>query len=549
MKSHINENILKKSISKPITWWSFGLLSIAIVLVFVFPEVSAHYIGKTRTAITAYMTWYFTLLATSALIFCIWLAFSKYGKIRLGGDNAKPEYSNFAWYSMLIACGEGVGLIFWGIAEPLLLFGDSKFAEPKSAEAISSSIEWSYFHWGVHAWAIYCIVAVVLAFSIHNCNKPLNFHNAISDMFPTVWRAPVSITVEVIAIITTVLGLATSFGFAALQFNTGLNFAFGIDISVSFQMAFMVAIAGMTILSQRKGLNKGMRLISETNSWLSIVLLSVFFIFGPTIYIISLFFETVGTYLSSLFAMGLWNDSYSFIGGVGAWNESWMGNWTTFIWCWGAFSFAPFVAAFIAKVSRGRTIKEFLIGGIAGPSLIVMVWVVINGGTAIATDILVGGIVDATQANPAAGLFTTIEKFSYEWITPILSIVAIVLIATFYITSLDGGTYSLSSMLHEEKEGKASQNAGSKYRIGLSLMITVVASVLLLAGGTTVLASLQTGAMIAAVPFSVVAILGVVNLVRRLKLYESGLDTVDSEKKLEAEKSEGAPDCSLVRYD
>lgn len=545
MENHMNESMLKKSITKPITWWSFGLLSLAIVLVFAFPEVSAYYIGETRTAITAYMTWYFTLLATSALIFCVWLAFSRYGKIRLGGDNAKPEYSNFAWYSMLIACGEGVGLIFWGIAEPLLLFGDSKFAEPKSAEAISSSIEWSYFHWGVHAWAIYCIVAVVLAFSIHNCKKPLNFHNAVADLFPASLRSPVSVTVEVIAIITTVLGLATSFGFAALQFNTGLNFAFGTDISVSFQVAFMVAIAGMTILSQRSGLNKGMLFISETNSWLSIVLLSVFFIFGPTIYIISLFFESVGSYFSSLFAMGLWNDSYSFIGGAGAWNESWMGNWTTFIWCWGAFSFAPFVAAFIAKVSRGRTIKEFLIGGIAGPSLIVMVWVVINGGTAIATDILVGGVVDATQANPAAGLFTTIEKFSsFEWISPILSLVAIVLIATFYITSLDGGTYSLSSMLHEEKEGKASQNAGYRYRIGLALMIATVAAVLLLAGGKTVLASLQTGAMIAAVPFSVVVILGVVNLVRRLRVYENSMGGIASESQSEVLQSEETTVCT-----
>ncbi|MEH6578017.1 MAG: BCCT family transporter [Amphritea sp.] len=474
------------------------------------------------------------------MIFCVWLAFSKYGKIRLGGVDAKPEYSNFAWYSMLIACGEGVGLIFWGIAEPLLLFGDSKFAEPKSAEAISSSIEWSYFHWGIHAWGIYCIVAVVLAFSIHNCKKPLNFHSAIADLFPETIRNPISVIIEVIAIITTVLGLATSFGFAALQFNTGLNFAFGLDISVAFQVAFMVTIAGITILSQRSGLNKGMRLISETNSWLSIVLLSVFVIFGPTVYIISLFFETTGTYLSSLFAMGLWNDSYSFIGGVDAWNESWMGNWTTFIWCWGAFSFAPFVAAFIAKVSRGRTISEFLIGGIAGPSLIVMVWVVINGGTAIATDILVGGIVDATQANPAAGLFKTIENFSYEWIGSILSIVAIVLIATFYITSLDGGTYSLSSMLHEEKEEKVSKNAGYKYRIGLSLMIAVVASVLLLAGGKTVLASLQTGAMIAAVPFSVVVILAVVNFVRRLKAYENSMGGIPSETQNEAIQIEEA---------
>ncbi|MEH6626514.1 MAG: BCCT family transporter [Motiliproteus sp.] len=521
LSSSISTNDKRPDITKAITFVSFGLLSMAIILVFLFPESSANYISSIRTGITAYMSWYFSLLATSALLFCIWVVFSKYGKIRLGGDNAKPEYSNFAWYSMLIACGEGVGLIFWGIAEPVLLFGDSKFAEPKSAEAISSSISWSYFHWGIHAWAIYCVVALVLAFSIHNLKKPLNFHSAIIDMFPKKFWKPVGIAIEVIAVITTVLGLATSFGFAALQFNTGLNFAFGTDISVTFQIAFMVGIALITILSQRSGLNKGMRLISETNSWLSIALLSAFLILGPTVYILSLFLETSGEYLSSLFAMGMWTDSYSFIDGVDSWSDSWMGVWTTFIWCWGAFSFAPFVAAFIAKVSRGRTLSEFLIGGIVGPSIIVMVWVVINGGTAIATDILVGGITEATQSNPAAGLFMTIEKFSYDWVAPILSAIAIILIATFYITSLDGGTYSLSSMLHEDEEGPASSNKGYKYRIALSAMIALVASVLLLAGGKTVLASLQTGAMIAAVPFSLVVILAIINFVRRLKIYDA----------------------------
>ena len=505
-------------ITKPITWGSFCLLGLAIILVFMLPEASAYYIGEIRTAITAYMTWYFVLLATGALVFCTWVAISKYGKIRLGGEDARPEYSNFAWYSMLIACGEGVGLIFWGMAEPILLFGDSKFAEPKSVEAISASITWSYFHWAIHAWCIYIIVALVLAYSMHNCNRPLNFHNAVSDFFPQRFRKSTSITVEVIAVMTTVLGLATSFGFAALQFNTGLNFAFGIDISVTFQMAFMIGIAAITILSQRSGLNKGMRLISETNSWLSIVLLVTFFTFGPTVYILSLFVETTGEYLSSFFAMGMWTDSYSFVGGIDSWSDNWMGLWTTFIWCWGAFSFAPFVAAFIARISKGRTIREFLVGGIVGPSAIVMVWVVINGGTAIATDLTIGGgIVEATQANPAAGLFTTIEKFSYAWVTPLLSAVAIILIATFYITSLDGGTYSLSSMLHDEKENTGGQNTGYKYRIGLSIMIATVASVLLLAGGETVLASLQTGAMIAAVPFSIVVIFAVLNFCKRLQ--------------------------------
>lgn len=479
-----------------------------IVWVLANPVGAAAAISEMRTFVTGKFTWLFILYSVFTVVVCIWLAMSKVGKIRLGGPNAKPQHSKFAWYSMLFACGQGIGLIFWSVAEPIMLRDENPVIPAGPSGGAEGAIVWTYFHWGLTAWAMYCVVAVCLAYSHHNLGKTLTFREATVDILPRWSRRGAGVVVELLAIIATVLGLATSFGFAAMQFSSGITSVTGIAASPVMWFMVILIFAGVTSVSAIVGINKGMARISSVNSILSIVLVVAVLIFGPTLFIISNMSQTFGSFMANFVDMSMWTDSGLAATTLTSWQDSWNGWWTVFIWCW-VIAFSPFVAGFIARISRGRTIREFVLGVTVIPTLIVMVWVAVIGSAAIYYDDKSDRAISAAVvADTSAGLFAMLDAVPV--VGTILLVVATILVATYYVTSLDSGIYALSEFV------SAPHKSGPVFRVVLVLSVGTVTTVLLTLGGTAVVDTVQTGTIIGAFPFSFVILLMIVNLIRRL---------------------------------
>lgn len=490
------------------------ILLIATVLMN--PDGVASVISELRTLVTGGFTWLFVVYSLFAVAVCAWLIFSKVGsRVRLGGPNAKPEYSNFAWYSMLFACGQGIGLIFWSVAEPIMLRDESPVVQTLGANVAGNGLVWSYFHWGFTAWAMYCVVAVCLAYSHHNLGKTLTFREATVDLLPKWARGGAGVVIELLAIMATILGLSTSFGFAAMQFSSGLTSFTGLSSGPALWLFVIIGFGTVAAISAFFGINKGMRLLSETNSILSIVLVVAVFVFGPTVFILSNMTESFGAYVMNFVAMSFWTDASSTAKELGSWKDSWNGWWTVFIWCW-VIAFSPFVAGFIARISRGRTLREFVIGVTVIPSLIVMVWVAVIGSAAIYYDDLTArGVSAAVGKDVSSGLFVMLDAMPI--VGSVLMVVATVLVATYYITSLDAGTYALADFVSAPKP------SGARFRVVLVFSIASVTTVLLTLGGTAVVDTVQTGTIIGGAPFSIVILLMIVNTIRRLLKRDSAI--------------------------
>ena len=507
------------------------LIAAVLAWVLLNPTGASAVISEMRTFVTGKFTWLFVLYSVFTVAVCIWLSMSRVGRIRLGGPKAKPQHSKFAWYSMLFACGQGIGLIFWSVAEPIMLRDENPVipaaGPPGAAEG---GIVWTYFHWGLTAWAMYCVVAVCLAYSHHNLGKTLTFREATVDILPRWSQRGAGVVVELLAIIATVLGLATSFGFAALQFSSGITSFTGIQASPMIWLMVIAIFTGITAVSAIVGINKGMARISSLNSILSIVLVGAVFIFGPTLYIVSNLSQTFGSFMANFVNMSLWTDSATTATPLATWQDSWNGWWTVFIWCW-VIAFSPFVAGFIARISRGRTIREFVLGVTVIPTLIVMIWVGIIGSAAIYYDDRTErGISEAVAADTSAGLFAMLDHVPL--VGTILLVVSTVLVATYYVTSLDSGIYALSEFV------SAPSKSGPVFRVVLVVSIATVATVLLTLGGTAVVDTVQTGTIIGAFPFSFVIILMIINLIRRLLKRDKAIKQL--------EKDINDPDPSLV---
>lgn len=484
------------------------LILAVVIAVILDAEGAAGLISRLRTLVTSGFTWYFVVYSLVTVAVCAWLAFSRIGQVRLGGPAARPQHSTFAWYSMLFACGQGIGLIFWSLAEPILLREESPVVPPGDNPG-EGGIVWTYFHWGLTAWAMYCVVAICLAYSHHNLGKTLTFREATVDILPARVRRPAGVIVELLAIIATVLGLATSFGFAALQFTSGVTSFTGLASGPGVWLVVILVLAGLTSVSAFMGVNNGMKRISEANSVLSIVLVVGVFVFGPTVFILANTTQTFGSFFQNFVYLSFWTEANTSSGPLASWQDSWSGGWTVFIWCW-VIAFSPFVGGFIARISRGRTIREFVLGVTIIPSLIVMVWVGVIGSAGIHYDDVSGRTISADVArDTSSGLFSMLAMIPY--VGGGLLVVATILVATYYVTSLDSGAYALAEFVSAPKK------AGPWFRVVLVASIATVALVLLSLGGTAVVDTVQTGTIIGAFPFSFVVLLMIANLIRRLR--------------------------------
>ncbi|TPE66556.1 BCCT family transporter [Halalkalibacterium halodurans] len=448
--------------------------------------------------------WFYLLSATGFLAFAIFLIFSKYGNIRLGKQEEKPEYSYLTWFAFLFTAGMGIGLVFWGVAEPVYHYFDPPIAVPETAQAAGEAMRYSFFHWGLHPWAIYTIVALAIAYFTFRKGESGVLSSSFRPLIGDRVDGWIGTVINVIVVFATIFGVATSLGFGAAQISGGLNHLVPAVGDYSPYMVQLIVIFVVTILfmvSSQTGLNQGIRHLSRINIVLATLLMLLVLILGPTSYLLGVFTQTLGSYIQNLPGMSFRLDVYNP-------ETNWVEGWTIFYWAWW-ISWAPFVGSFIARVSKGRTIREFVIGVLAVPALYGALWFSVFGGTGIYFQR--EGIADINGLMADHGmeiaLFGLLEQFP---LGTFLSVIALLLIASFFITSADSATVVLGI---QSTDGDLNPSNVVKFVWGL--IISASAAILLL--NQEGLGALQTAAIIAALPFTVIMIVLIFSMVKSFR--------------------------------
>jgi glycine betaine transporter len=433
------------------------------------------------------MGWLYLLLTALFLVFVLYLAFSRYGAIRIGGPDEKPEFGLVAWFCMLFQAGMGIGLLFWGVAEPLLHYRNPPLglAQPGTPEAASLGMQYAFFHWTLHPWAIYAVVGLAVAyFSFNKGMTNLRISSVLRPLIGDRVDGPIGKAVDILSIIATLFGVAVSLGLGTLQINAGLSAAFDLPSGLPLQMIIIVVTAAAYMLSASTPIEKGINWLSQASMVLAIALLMYFLAgVGPTLLALNAFTQEIGGYLANLVPMSLRTGAFA--------PSPWLGEWTIFFWAtW--IAWAPYVGAFIARISRGRTIRQFVLGVLIAPSLFTMVWFAVFGASAIRTDNAVDGAISAEAAeDEAVALFTFLEQYPGTLFT---SILAIVLIWIFFVAGADAGTVVLGSMSGGVLDPRTS------VKLTWGVIMAALAAILLAVGG---LDALQNGAILAATPFAI----------------------------------------------
>lgn len=505
---------------------AMGLASKGMVAAFVvFTALNVEFAGSVYSAVRGWiesaLNWYYISALVVMLFVCFYLMLSRHGAIRLGDDDSRPEFSNFSWFAMLFSAGVGIGLLFFGIAEPIFYFDNTEpwgypnnpFADralvtEMNEERAAMAMRVTYFHWGFHGWAVYVIIGLCLAYFGFRKKLPLTLRSALYPIIGERIYGPIGHAVDLLAVFGAVFGVATSLGLGVSQMAAGLNFLFGVDPGTTTQVILIAVISVVATLSAVSGVGRGIRIISEWNIWLSIVLLAYFLFGGPFQWLMGFFITTAGDYLWNVIPMGFLT--------LNAEGESaWQGGWTIFYWGWW-ISWAPFVGMFIARISRGRTIREFMLGVMFVPTTIAFFWLCVFGGNAMYLELTAeggvgtAGIVQTVRDwNLPASLYGTIAQMTeVYWLNWAMAALATFLLATWFITSSDSGTLVITTML-----SMGDDNPPQRFRIVWGLGEGLVAAVLLLAGG---LKALQTASIAAALPVSVIMLLMAYGIVKSL---------------------------------
>ncbi|MFW5874288.1 MAG: BCCT family transporter, partial [Verrucomicrobiota bacterium] len=472
-----------------VTFSSVFILAIFTALTIMFKDQAASTSDTVLAWVSSNFGWFLILSANVFIGAAAFFAFSRLGRIRIGGNDAQPEFSTQAWYAMLLSAGMGIGLMFWSVGEPMFhynspspMFGE---IEGNTPEAAQSAMGTTFFHWGLHPWAIYAIVALGLAFFAYNRGLPLTirsiFHPILGDRIYGFWGN----VIDVLSVLATLMGLATSLGLGVSQINAGMNHLFGLAVGPGVQVALIAVITAIATLSVMAGLDGGVKRLSEWNMGLAAILVVFLLIAGPTIYILSGLTQNIGFYLTNLPEMSLWTETFR--------DTNWQGSWTVFYWAWW-ISWSPFVGMFIARISKGRTVREFILGVMIVPTLLSFIWMSVFGGSAIFLQ--ASGAADiyaAVNDNVATALFAMFEHFPFSML---LSIVGIILVTVFFVTSSDSGSLVVD---HLTSGGKLESPVPQ--RVFWAVMEGLVAAVLLIGGGLSIL---QTAAISTGLPFAIV---------------------------------------------
>ncbi|WP_281241722.1 BCCT family transporter [Sediminibacillus albus] len=474
-------------------------MSVTVLAGFVLWGAAApSHMSQTSSAMLDWMianfSWFYMFATTIYVGFCFYLAFSSHRKIKLGKQDSEPAYSFFSWIGMLFAAGMGVGLVFWGVAEPI-----SHYASPppgieaETDQAAKAALKYSVFHWTIQPWAIYAIIGMAIAYFKFRKGRAGLISHAFHPLIGDRVNGPAGKVINIIATLATAIGIATTFGLSAMQVSGGLSEVFGTPNNSASQMVVIAVVGILFMAAVMKGLDKGIRMLSNANLGLAAVLLAAVIVLGPTIFILDNLASTLGNYLRDYLSLSLEVNPYA--------NSGWQGQWTIFYWAW-LIAWSPFVGTFIARVSRGRTIQEFILGALLFPALLGAVWFVAFGGTAIHLQMFQGAnLAEPAQKNAEVALFIMLDQLP---LGTVLSVLGLLLITIFFATSAASATYVLGML-----SSKGTLNPRKSTQTVWGLLIAGTAAILLLSGG---LEALQAVAVVTALPFAVLILMICISL-------------------------------------
>ncbi len=475
----------KATLDPPVFYSASAILTLVVLSAVIWPQGTGEMFQTVQSAIVANGSWYYVLVVALILVSVIVFSVTRYGDIKLGPDHIEPDYSFISWFAMMFSAGMGIGLMFFGVSEPVMHFLSPPLGEAGTIEAAREAVKLTFFHWGFHGWAIYAIVALVLAYFGYRHNLPLTIRSALYPIFGDRIFGPLGAAVDVFAILSTVAGVATSLGLGVMQINSGLNYLFDVPTNLTVQIVLIIFTTGLATISVVMGLDKGIKRLSEINITFAVLLLICVLAFGQTVVLLQVFIQNVGDYISDLVSKTFNLYAYT--------PTEWFGGWTIFYWGWW-LSWAPFVGLFIARISRGRTIREFVFGAMMGPVAFTLLWMTVFGNSAI--DLIMNqgeeSLGRMVQEDASVALF---QFFEYLPGTQILSFIAIIMVLVFFVTSADSGAMVVNMLASNGRDDTALWQ-----RVFWTGSIGMIAAMLLLAGG---LPSLQTAAIASALPFSI----------------------------------------------
>lgn len=493
----------RMQVNPPVFFISAALILAFVLFGAVFPQQAGSVFDALQARIVHDFGWFYILAVALFLIFVLFLMFSRYGDVRLGPDDSEPEYSYLSWFAMLFSAGMGIGLLFFGVAEPIQHYAKPPVGEGGTIEAARQAMILTFFHWGVHAWAIYIVVGLALAYFAFRRGLPLTLRSGLFPLIGNRIYGPIGHAIDIFAVLGTMFGVATSLGFGVLQVNAGFSHLFGLPVNTTVQVILIAVITGMATLSAGTGLDKGVKRLSELNIILAIALLIFVLCAGSTVFLLQAYVQNIGAYLGAVVQRTFRMYAYE--------PNAWLGEWTLFYWGWW-ISWSPFVGMFIARISRGRTIREFITGVLLVPVLFTFLWMTVFGNTAISLDLSgAAPIVQSVANNMPVALFEVLEQLP---LSVIASGIATLLVITFFVTSADSGALVIDMIT-----SGAVPNPPVWQRIFWAICAGVVAAVLLLAGG---LKALQTAALASALPFAVVMLFICYGLLRALQTENKG---------------------------
>ncbi|UWQ56348.1 BCCT family transporter [Leisingera caerulea] len=508
-----------------------GMIAFFVIFTVLNVDLAGGLYKSVRAWIEGWFSWYYISLLIGIMFFCFWLMASKFGKLRLGDDDSRPEFGNFSWFAMLFSAGIGVGILFFGVAEPIFYFDNSgAFGYPNNPHAdmaghtemdmlrARDAMRVAFFHWGFHGWALYVLVGLCLAYFGFRKKLPLTMRSTLYPILGERIYGPWGHLVDLLAVFGSVFGIATSLGLGSTQIATGLNVLFGLEVTLTLKIVLIVIVSVIATASTVSGVARGIRLISEWNIWLSIALLLAFVVMGPGQWLMAFFITSLGDYLWNFIPMGFWTATE-------APDVAWQGGWTIFYWGWW-IAWAPLVGIFIARISYGRTIRAFMVGVLCVPTVAVFFWLCIFGGTAIWQEMHMAG---GPAADGGAGVIATVRNWELpgalygtianigqtswmgdmSWTAWPLSLLATVLLVSWFVTSADSGTLVITTML-----SMGDENPPNKFRVIWGAGIGATAIALLMSGG---LSALQTALIATAFPISFLLIAMVWGLCKSLR--------------------------------
>lgn len=477
---------------------SAGLILLFVLFAALFTETASSTFDVVQSYVSSAFGWFYILSATIFLAFVVWLAAGPYGHVRLGKPDSRPEFSDRAWFAMLFSAGMGIGLVYWGVAEPMFHYLTPPTAEPESLAAFREAMRYTYFHWGLHPWAIYIVIGLPLAYFHFRYDLPMTPRALFYPLLGERIYGPVGHAIDILTVFATLFGIATSLGLGVMQINTGLNLLTGLPEGVAYQLILIGVITAIATISVVSGLKGGIRRLSEINISIAALLMLFVLLAGPTVYVLETLVSSTGNYLQNLVTTSFWVNPDP--------EGTWQASWTIFYWGWW-ISWAPFVGIFIARISKGRTIREFITGVLIVPTLVTFLWFAVFGGTGIWMELHGGGgIAAATEQSSTLSLFAVLERLPLFTVTAIAATTVIVL---FFVTSSDSG-----SLVVDMVTSGGNDDPPIPQRIFWAVTEGVVAAVLLLTGG---LAALQTAAITTGFPMTILMLLVLWSLLRALR--------------------------------